>query len=139
MGIEADIRTHLVANGGLNALVGGKVWQDRSKRGAKRPYLVYTVASADPQNHALGESDLGRIDVQIGCFADDPAARNALVEAVRHAISGYSGQMGGTLKATAHYTGRRDEDQVLPEDPDRSVYAGMMDFDISYSQAAPAL
>lgn len=139
MGIEKDIRTHLVANGGLNALVSARVYQDRSKRGAPRPYLVYTVASANPTHHSLAEADLGEINVRIGCFADEPAQRNTLVEAVRNALSGYSGPLGDTLKATAIYNGRRDEDQPLPEDPDRSVFAGLLDFDIFYSQAAPVL
>lgn len=98
--IEQDMRTYLLAQPSVTALIATRLYPIRLPQGVTLPAVTYQRITRTATVTHDGAADLGRAGIQIDCWADTYAGMVALAKAIRAALSGYRGSMG-TNGATA--------------------------------------
>lgn len=99
------------------------------------PAITYQVVSGRPEYNLQGAAGLAEIRLQIDCWAaqrgkaDAYAQVRELAEAVRGALSGYRGTVGGHTIQSCFLESRR----VLHE-PEVQVFRESLDFTIGYAE-----
>lgn len=94
--MEEDVRTLLLADGGVSAIVGTRINWGAHPQGASMPAIVLTAVS-NVSGHTLdGPWAMSDGRVQVDCYADTYSSAKALGRAVRTALDGYA---GGTINA----------------------------------------
>lgn len=94
--IGAALRTHLLADVGLAALIGTRVHPLILPQGSVFPALTYQQISDLPGHTLGGPVDLHRIRMQIDVWASTYLSMEAVSAALRTALDGYRGQWGGS-------------------------------------------
>ena len=101
MVIEEALYEHLKNNAGVSALVGNRIYPIEAPQEAALPYLVYQRISGPRVRSHSGPSGLAHPRFQItGAAEAYPALRNVL-NAVRVALDGFRGTMGGGVSVGA--------------------------------------
>lgn len=98
--IESDLRTFLLAQPAVSALIVDRLYPARLPQGATLPAVTYQRIAGTPVISHDGASDLARARFQFDCWAETYDAMVGLAKAVRVALSGHRGYMG-TNPATA--------------------------------------
>lgn len=93
--IEEALFAHLTANAGVTALVSTRVYPVQMPQNPTLPAIVYNRISGERVQHMQGSSGLASPRIQFDCFAKTYAVAKAVAEALRLAIEGFSGTMGG--------------------------------------------
>jgi hypothetical protein len=128
--IEADLRTYLLAQPAVTALIGARLFPLRLPQGAAFPALTYQrVAGGEDVTHQ-GRSGLGRARMQLDCWAATYGQAIALADAVKDALVGYRGAMGATPFAAGRLANEIDLDE-----PDLNVYRRMVEVPLWVAEA----
>lgn len=85
------LRAHLLGSQAIADLVGDRIRPHFQPQTAQKPYVVYSVISADPQHHLLGASGLSFVRVQLDLYGDDFGQLEDLANAIRNRADGYKG------------------------------------------------
>ena len=120
--IEQDLRTYLLAQPAIAALIGTRCYPARLPQGAARPALTYQRIARTTSITHDGAADLGRARIQIDCWTDSYEAMVGLAKAIRAALSGYRGPMGSNGATAARIVNELD----LPE-PEPALWRRMID------------
>ena len=112
---EQALRTALVGNAGVSALVGSKVYALTIPQGVALPCITYQRVSGAPQNTLEGHSGAEAVLIQLDCWAVTFSAAKGLAKAVRSAM------------AAAPFKNTLDEDRD-DHDPDTTYYRVSADF-----------
>ncbi|MDD4986375.1 MAG: DUF3168 domain-containing protein [Dehalococcoidales bacterium] len=93
--IEQALMTFLLAQSGITALVGDRIHFVRAPQDVAHPYLVISKVD-DPGMHSHdGPVKLGDPRLQFSAFAETYGAAKLVTAAVKTALNGYKGTMGG--------------------------------------------
>lgn len=133
MTIEQAIYEALTENAGVTALVGTRVYPVIAPQAATLPLIVYTLISGQQEESHSGASGLARPRYQFDCYAETITAAFALGEAVRLAIHGFAGTLGGAGGVTCGgilFAGKR----VLYE-PETKIHRVSIDYFIWHEEA----
>jgi len=95
MDVTEALRVFLLANAGVTALVGERVFVTVAPQDAALPLVVLKRVSTPRVYAQTGPSGLAWPRVQITARAARQAEAVAVAKAVRQAVSGYRGSMGG--------------------------------------------
>lgn len=136
MSIEADLRTFLLADAGVAAIVAsGGVYSAPAPQDAKMPFVLYQKLTGERVRSLCGPSGLAFPSYQLDCWSDDPqlggsyAQVKALAQAVRKALDGYKGRWSG-LSVWISLLDERDS----PEDLTRALHV-TQDYRIWHQEA----
>lgn len=86
MTVEADLRTLLVGDTAVAALVVDKVSADRVEQGATRPFIVYTRTETDRQKTLDGTVVGVLVTLSLECWGDNRVQAAAVAEAAEAAL-----------------------------------------------------
>jgi len=141
--IDDAIRTRLLAVAGVSDLVGtgsaARVWPMKLPQHPppKYPAITYQLVSGAPDYDLDSASGLAHVRIQIDCWGRDATAATggyrkarALAEAVRAALSGYSGTVSSVVIQQVTLLNRR----VLHED-EAELYRESLDFEVWYEES----
>lgn len=92
--IAASIRTRLLADASVAALVGTRIQSDVLEQGQTLPAITYQVIDTVPNETLAAISDVSRARVQVDCFGATRGAANALADAVRLSLQMFRGLIG---------------------------------------------
>jgi hypothetical protein len=92
--ITEDIRTVLLANAPVFALVGEKIYPHHAGQSKTQPYAVIRIPSDEFVRSVDSSSALSKALVEIECVSDDYLGAWNLAEAVRQALSGKQAPIG---------------------------------------------
>lgn len=95
MPIENDLRSFLLGDGDIAALVSTRIYPEFIPQNRPVPAIVYQRILKETPYHLGGQGTLVAPRIQLSCWADDPDTRATLAELVRNRISGYQGNLGG--------------------------------------------
>jgi hypothetical protein len=95
--IQESIRTVLVQDSGVAAIVGSKIYPVRLPREEDIPAVVYQFQIADPVRSLNGDSGLDLNKIIINCWAARYETAHALAYAVRNALANAAGLDLGTV------------------------------------------
>ncbi len=127
--MKRHLRSLLLSDSGIKALVERRVNYLRHKQGAPLPAILLHVIT-DPDEYNLSDvSDFAQGRVQIDCDGADYVAASELEDAVRALLSGYSDdRFQGVFLA-----GRREGDGPL-NSAGEPGFRISLDFTISYNK-----
>jgi hypothetical protein len=111
-GVEAAIRTILVNDSDVQALVSGRVYPYMRQQGSSFPAVVYELENTEPQQGLGGFQSLTRAELNISSIADTYAGAKDLANKINSALAGYSGTSESVqIKSLVH-----DNDSGYVED-----------------------
>lgn len=79
----------IAADAACTALLGStptRFYPSRSPKNAPRPYAVYNLFNAEPENYLSGPADIDRKGTQIDIYASSAASCSDAFEAIRAAL-----------------------------------------------------
>ncbi len=136
MTIETGLRTHLLADGPVAALVVNAAleipFRDRVyplilPQSPTYPALTYEIGSTIPHRGLAGDSDLERAHAFIHCWAETYTGVIDLAGKVRTAVGDFSGLMGTITVSSVKFGNWNDLYDDVPE-----VYRRVVDFFIAH-------
>ena len=133
------LRTHLLANEAVAALVSD-VWKMRLPQGTTLPALFFQRVGGEIWEHQGAAAGVASARYQLSCCAATYGAARSLADAVREALDGYRGTMGGDGGVTVlrvHHLGDFDDFVQSPDGRDAGVYMIPVDFEIQFRQSVP--
>lgn len=96
MAFEGGLRSYLAADGAV-AAVAESLWAFRVPETAPHPSVLVRRISTGREYAHDGPVGWAEVRTQIDCSAEDPDDARRLGNAVRRAVSGYSGAMGSSV------------------------------------------
>lgn len=128
--LEADVRTFVLADGAVAALVGSRMYARMLPQTPTLPALVFQRIDTRRQ-HDLGDADgLPRVRLQVTAWASLPLAAATVAQAVRSRLDGVKGVMGASTIGACLCVGERDV-----SDPDPGRFGVALDFLIQVEEA----
>lgn len=93
---EAALRSILLADAGVAALVGTRVYRNKLPEKVSYPAIRYQLISKPWAEHRTleGPADYVKPRFQIDCWATEPDGELTLAQAVFRALEGYHGMIG---------------------------------------------
>lgn len=129
------VRTHLLADAAIAALVGTRVRPDGFAQGETLPAVAMWSVSGESEEHLAGGAGLGHMRLQVDCMAGTRLAANSLAELVRTRLQGARGLMGALWVDGCTVDGgpRYDRDQPL-DGSDEWRYITSRDYGIAHQE-----
>ena len=94
--IESALYAHLVADAGVTALLGTRIYPLDLPQEPTTPCATYHRVSTVPRYVHGADLNFDTVRIQIDCYADSVLGAKTLADAVRDALSAHSGDMQGT-------------------------------------------
>jgi|GEM_PF-4454485 hypothetical protein len=91
MALEIAIRSLIVNDATVNAVVSGRVYPWTHQQGADFPLIVYTLDGTEPTQGMNGHLDLTRAVLTVESIAETYSAAKDLAGKVRSVLNDYSG------------------------------------------------
>lgn len=102
MTLEEELHAYLLANAGLSALVGNRIYPSGPQQHEQTPYITYWTVSRDSVHHAGGVSDLYGPRVQFDIWSPEKLQVLRVEQALRQALDGRSfGRIQGAFARNA--------------------------------------
>ena len=125
--MEEALIAILLANAGVAALVGARVYPGVRPQGASLPAVIFNRISGQPGYTMDGPDGSSESRVQVDAYAGSYGATKALARAARLALSGLSGVHHGVTFQGVFMEGARDGFEG--ESPER-IFRVSMDFTV---------
>lgn len=132
--LEEAIRAHLVANGGVSALIGTRLYPLVLPQDPTYPAIVLTRVSGVREHSHDGPSLLSTSRLQLDCIAPTAAAAKNVADKVRLALDGFRGTMGGA--GGVEVNGAWLEDERDGYDDELRVYSASVDYMVLHNEAS---
>lgn len=123
--IEEDLRTFLVADPAITALVVGRIYPLKLPQDPTLPAIAYMRVSGFRGRVQDGPAGYARPTFQIDCWADSYLEAKNVADAVRQRLQAYKGTMGTTEVQSVRFLGDRDDFERDVEN-----FRILMDFEI---------
>ena len=128
MKVGLAIRSLLVNDSDVNAIVSGRIYPEMAIEGAQTPYIVYSVMSNTPSNTKDG-TPIDEANVEILSVARSYSQANDLADKVRDALdrvgTTVSVAEGSIVVNSIQYT-----NEITQVTEDRSLFASVQDYTI---------
>ena len=128
MTIETGLRTHLLADGPVAALVVTRIYPLKLPQSSTYPALTYEIISDIPYRGLAGDRNRERIRARIHCWAETYTGAIDLAGKVRTAVADFSGLMGTVPVSSVKFETWNDIFEDVPE-----VYRRVVDFMITHT------
>lgn len=132
MSLESDLRTYLLTQAGLTALVSTRIhpFGKRLQRG-DLPALTYQVVSGPTTHYSHDGASDYEVSLQFDCWADDADSAIAVATELQTALDGHRGQWGTHRIGSVFLTTVLDAYEA-----DTGLYRRLRQADIHYSTPA---
>ncbi len=127
--IEADLRTHLLAQASITALIGARLYPQQLPQGTELPAVTYQRIAGQSLIDHEGAAGIGRARIQLDCWGESYGAAAALADTLRLALSGYRGAMGSNPATNARVINILD----VPE-PELALWRRMVEISLSHEE-----
>lgn len=110
---------HLLADLGVKAAVGDRIYQGRVPAGATKPLIVIQPPISRVPQRDLGGVAYKRTRIQVTAMTDTQKQAEATAKAVIDAVEGFTGMMGGGLDVILASV---DNDRQIAQDGIDEIY-----------------
>ena len=130
MSIEDGLRTHLIADGPVTALVSSRIYPLKLPQKPAYPALTYEIIADIPYRGLEGDAALEVVRARIHSWAETFTASKDLAKKVRTALADFSGTMGSPARkvTSVRFETWNDIYEDVPE-----VYRRVTDFYITHA------
>jgi hypothetical protein len=127
--IDAGILARLSAVTAVSTIVSTRIYNNISAQNAALPYIVFKRISSSRELPHSGAIGLCRARFQFDCVGKTPTLAKQLAGAVRNALHGYSGSVGGETIMKSELVNEVDITLI------DFGHAVILDFMISYTES----
>lgn len=145
MSIKRAVNDYLIADAGINAAVGGRVYDGRVPKRLpgqpdNLPAIVLQIISEEAYTHLTNESAIRAPLIQIDVYDRDPKAQSdTIADLIRSRLSGYRGSLNSDTVCDSAVRQRTNQFDEPPDDgSDNWIRRVSSDYRIHYFAAAPA-
>lgn len=140
MSIKRAVNDYLLADAGINAAVGGRVYDGRIPKGKPLPAIVLQVVTEGAYYELQNESAVRAPIIQIDVYDRDPKAQSdTIAELIRSRLSGYRGALNDETFCDCAVRQRYNQFDEPPDDgTDNWIRRVSTDYRIHYFAAVPA-
>jgi hypothetical protein len=131
--IEEALAAKLRSTPGVSALVGSRIYPARAPQGTTAAYVVYDLLGGENVSAHDGFGGLRSGRISFACCAPKYGEAKAVAEAVRLALAGWRGTLGGLDVSIP----QAFEDEDLWDDT-LSLYVIVVDFELFWRGQSPA-
>ena len=128
MTIEDGLRTHLIADAPVTALVVARIYPLKLPQNPTYPALTYEIISDIHSRGLAGDNAREVVRVRIHCWAETYTGAIDLATKVKTAVADFSGLMGTTKVSSVKFETWNDIFEDVPE-----VYRRAADFMIAHT------
>lgn len=143
MSIESALRAHLIANAGVTAIVGSRVYMKHAPTTATYPYIVMHKIGKRPSRHSLAACGLCDHSFQLDCWAQTDKAAKDLADEIRDGLDHYQGTLGsGGETIYAHvvrYINDYDDFDNPSDASEQGEYRTIVELRIWHAETVPSL
>ena len=94
----APVYTTLSSASGVTAIVSDRIYRTQAKQDTARPYIVWSVVSATPENTLADRPEIDESRIQVDCYSESQSQARALSDAAQYAIEGVANVVMGPLE-----------------------------------------
>lgn len=133
--IASTVRTILVNDATVSALVSTRIYSDILPQGATLPAVTYTVVTAVPNETLTAISNISTARIQVDCHDDTRADANTLADGVRLALELHNHTLTGSQYVNGIHmvSGPQDLFDESAAGTDERRFISSMDFRVSYT------
>ena len=121
MSLRDGLVAHLKANAGVAALVVDRVYHEGMPQNVVYPAVAYAKTSVERFQTLAGPSSLVKARVGVDVWAKTSASAIAVAEAVKLALDGVTGSLGGTSIQSCTYDSEADLSEFDGDRTDRHL------------------
>lgn len=121
MSLEEGLVAHLKADSAVAALVGTRIYHEKLPQKPTYPALAYARTSTERQMTLSGPSSLTQVRIALDAWTHSSAEMKSLAAAVRSAVSGVTGNLGGVSIQHCTYESEADLSEFEGDRSDRRV------------------
>jgi hypothetical protein len=136
------IHVYLSSKSAVTDLVGDRIYRvQRPQTTPTKPAITYSKVSGSDELYQAGTSTLGRMRVEVECWAATPASAEAVRDAIRNVCQRYAGTITSGEESVVIVLMTLENDAEFydaPEDGSGSgVYSASVDLHIWWRPVAP--
>lgn len=135
MTIEEAIYAHLTGNAAVTAFIGDRLFPDHMPQDTPTPSIAFSRISTGRDMVMSGHCGLTDARFQFNCYSPLHAQARALADAVRLALIGYQGSMGGVSGVTV--CGVFPESEFDGYDDNLQLYVVISDYTVQHIEPKP--
>jgi hypothetical protein len=125
--IDESLVSILAVSTAVTAICGQRIYPLYARQTAPKPLVIYQRISSVREHSHDGPSGLARPRFQFRCVANSFSEARGLADAVRGALDGYQGTVGGVRIDAILFENELDADDVAL-DAEATAYSVLMDF-----------
>ena len=129
-----------MADTAVTALIGARMYPDQAPQGVTVPYVTYSLIDS-PRYHSLaGPAGMGTARVQVDTYANGKPAVNAIKEAMRLCLSGWSGTQSSrrcSILLDSDNSGFVDQPDAGPKAGNLALRRASQDYMVVFDEAIP--
>lgn len=137
MSIKQSVLAYLLTKTGVTSLVVDRIYTGLRPQGEALPAITIHKISAGPEHDLDGAAGNANPRIQIDCWAGTDLEADALAEAVRNAMDGFTGTMGSHHIDVALLDDGSDDQAVPIDGSDVSTYRVTQDYLIRHTESQP--
>lgn len=139
MSALGDFAAYLRTGAGVIAAVGladdgqAKVYVGKAPQGVDAPYVVVTRISWPPHHHHGGVAAIASPTYQVLIVSESSVTTEAIEDAIRARIDGFTGTMGSTAVRGAFVIGSYDDVVPTGDGSDELPFSTVLDVEFWYA------
>lgn len=139
MSFKSDLYDYITADAGVSALISDRLYAGYAPEStATEPYIVSSRISSEGTNHMEAASKVAVDTWQFDIWASTDESREAVSEALREALDGFSGTMGTATEIRRILIKNQLDTIVTPTDGTQfPKYRTVQDYDFIYNRSVP--
>ena len=138
MSLATDLVAYILADAGIAAEIGDKIYPRRAPKSASGKYAVYNRVSAINGHELIGKAlDCTGAIYQFDFWADEPGDVEAVAEAFRAAFDGLRGLVGSTEIRRVWLQDERDDLEDLDNADEEGKERITHDYEVIYMRSVP--
>lgn len=135
--IKEAIRTRILADAGIAAIVGSRLSFGSSDQGDGKPRVVINQIFGEHPHHLLAAAGVAKGFFQISCFAGSSVTASQVMELIRLRMDGFRGMIGEVEVQMCHLDSARSFRHPPANASDAGEHEVSHDYNIGWTISVP--
>lgn len=135
--MKAELFDFLKADVAVAALVNDRIFAIKAPESADYPSVTITRVNNNHENNMLGSSGLSRATYQIDTWALSSPSAESVSDALRDALDGFRGDMGGVDVRSIFLVADEDIAETPKDGSQNFIFRTRQDYTINHRESIP--
>lgn len=131
--ITPGLRSILIADSAVSAIVGTRVFVNQALQGSPTPYITIATIDTDPMLALDGTYGMRRVEVDVDCWAANYIDAKRMADAVTNHLSDFEGTAGDVTINAVQWLDESDGPQTPADGKQIGKHLVTLSFAIHYT------